>query len=249
MGTKSGRLISLVFIAGLWGIVVSARSSAPAYEVNHSVVGATVTGQVLYVGALPKTQHLLVHRDKAFCGQSMPNEALVVDRETRGISAVIVSLDGVTKGKPFSDNQALIIENRSCRFLPRVLGAAIGTLEIKNADPILHNTHIRRDSRYGDNVVNVVQPAGGNVIKKPLREAGLLDVRCDAHPFMRASVQVFDHPYFTVTEYTGDFQLTDVPADKYELRAWHETLGTQYMTITVPAEGSMTVTIKLGPEA
>jgi hypothetical protein len=246
MGFTWRRWIVLALVAACFG--ASSGQDSPAYEVDPAVDGIAVSGRAVYVGGLPKTQYILVHRDRAFCGHSVPNEALVVDRESRGIAAVVVSLEGVHKGKSFSDESTAVIENRSCRFEPRALGASNGTLEIRNSDPILHNTHVRKDSQYGPNVVNVVQPPRGNVISKPLRQTGILDVRCDAHPFMQASIHVFDHPYFAVTNEAGEFRLSKVPPGSYRLRIWHQTLGIHERPITVPTEGSVPVTIELGPE-
>jgi hypothetical protein len=227
----------------------SSRGSALVYQVDPGLVGVTVSGRVAYVGAVPKPGQLPVYRDAAVCGERMPDESLQVDPQTRGIDGVIVSLHGVTKGKAFPEDRTLVLENRACRFLSRTSATVPGMLEIKNTDPILHNTHVRHDSRYGPNLVNVVQPVGTRAIKKPIAEAGLLDVRCDAHPFMHAMIRVFDHPYFTVTDTTGHFQLTQVPAGTYRLMVWHELLRSQERTIVVPATGQVNVTVGFGPEA
>ena len=47
-------------------------------------------------------------------------------------------------------------------------------------------------------------------------------VKCDVHPWMKAYVAVFDHPYFAVTDDTGKFQIKNIPNGKYEVVAWHE---------------------------
>ena len=39
---------------------------------------------------------------------------------------------------------------------------------------------------------------------------------------MKAYISVFDHPYFTVTDDTGRYQIDNVPPGKYEVVAWHE---------------------------
>jgi hypothetical protein len=36
---------------------------------------------------------------------------------------------------------------------------------------------------------------------------------------------VIDHPYYTVTDESGKFELTDVPPGHYQLVAWHEGWG------------------------
>jgi Carboxypeptidase regulatory-like domain len=47
-------------------------------------------------------------------------------------------------------------------------------------------------------------------------------VTCDTHAHMRAYILSFEHPYFTVTDGDGRFQIDQVPAGSYTLKAWHE---------------------------
>jgi len=247
MNQNVERTIVLALTYVMVGTVVTGGGSIRAYEVTPATGGAIVSGRVTYVGALPIAERLPVDRDKAFCGETMPDDALLVNEESRGVAGVVISLEGVAKGKPFPVDRALILENRACRFLPRVGAVVAGSqLVISNTDPVMHNTHIRKKGRFGDNLLNVVQPLRGKV-EKSLKEVGLLDVRCDAHPFMSATIHVFDHPYFAVTDEKGLFQLTQVPPGKYRLRMWHETLRKQEQTITVPADGQVTINLEVGP--
>jgi hypothetical protein len=81
-----------------------------------------------------------------------------------------------------------------------------------------------------------------------LHESGLLDIRCDAHAFMYASIHVFEHPYFAVTNESGRFELTHVPPGTYRLKVWHETLGVRERTVVVPDRDSVTVDVELYTE-
>lgn len=218
-----------------------------AYEVDATLTGVSVSGRITFAGKIPKAGRLPVHRDSAVCGETMPNEALQVDQASRGVSAVVVSLDGVAKGKALPGKVPVIVENRTCRFFPRANAALLGNqVEIRNSDPILHNTHIRNDTRYGDTLINVAQPVGAPAIHKSLTDTGLLDVRCDAHPFMRASIHVFEHPYFAVTDETGAYELTKVPPGEYRLRLWHERLGWREKVIQVSDQGPLILDWEVG---
>ena len=93
--------------------------------------------------------------------------------------------------------------------------------------------------------MNVAQPVDAPVIEKDLGETGLLDVRCDAHTFMRASIHVFEHPYFAVTDKTGRFELTGVPPGKFRLWLWHERLGAQERSLTIPQSGGISVDLEM----
>jgi hypothetical protein len=180
---------------------------------------------------------------------TIPNEALIIDKGSRGITDVVVSVEGVTKGKPLPDTSALVLENRACRFFHRTNATPVGsTLEIRNTDPILHNTHIRRDTRMGPTLINVSQPVGTKAILKPLLVPGLFDTRCDAHPFMAGSIHVFGHPYFAITDGTGNFEISQVPPGTYQLRIWHERFGVKEKTIKVLGTASLTVDLSFEGE-
>ena len=157
---------------------------------------------------------------------------------------------GIERGKPLnSSGDPLVreIESKKCRFTPHLSVAAVGTgLEIRNLDPILHNLHVRRDTRYGPTVINVIQPAGTRSVQKPFRDAGFFDVRCDVHAFMSAFIHVFDHPYFTITDSTGAFEMTKVPPGIYKVHIWHEQFGTREKTIKVPPGEAVNVDMEIG---
>jgi hypothetical protein len=231
-------------ISGITGVVAAGGGTDPAGGTG----GVTVAGQVHYVGELPTTEQIPVDRDRAYCGDTMPNEALKVGQESRAVAVVVISLEGVPTALPSTKEEPLLIENRSYRFLPRVNARHSGTvLIISNADPVMHNTHIRKKTRVGENLMNVVQPPQGKV-EKPIKEPGFLDVRCDAHPFMRATIHVFDHPYFAVTDGMGGFQLHHVPPGRYRLKVWHETLRSMERSLTVSSETPESIMIEVGPE-
>jgi Polysaccharide lyase family 4, domain II len=245
--SSTGFIPSRIFLLA-W-CVLCAVHGANAYEADPGIVGATIGGRITIAGAIPKAKPLPVHRDSAVCGMTIPNEALIVDQGSRGITDVVVSVEGVTKGKPFPDNSTLVLENRTCRFFHRANAAVVGsTLEIRNTDPILHNTHIRKDTRMGPTLINVSQPVGTKPILKPLSAPGFFDTRCDAHPFMVGSIHVFEHPYFTVTDETGNFEIGKVPPGTYQLRIWHERLGVREKTIKVQGSASLTVELSLEGE-
>ena len=66
------------------------------------------------------------------------------------------------------------------------------------------------------------------------------------HPWARAWVAVFDHPYVTTTERGGAFTIDSVPAGTYSLVAWHPRLGVVRQKVTVEAgrEAGVVVTMK-----
>lgn len=49
------------------------------------------------------------------------------------------------------------------------------------------------------------------------------------------------NPYFSVTDKTGSFKLTDVPPGSYTIEVWHETLGKLSQKVTVKAKEEVKV--------
>lgn len=231
------------------GLVVSVATSG-AYQADDTIEGVTVQGRVKLAGLPMDTAPIRVYRDGDYCGETIPSETAVINPSTKGFVNAIVSLVGVERGKPLIPSQSpliLEIESKKCRFVPHVSATVVGaTLEIRNLDPILHNLHARRDTRFGPTVMNVIQPAGTRSVQKPFSDAGFLDVRCDVHAFMSAFIHVFDHPYFAITDSSGSFVMTKVPPGLYTLHIWHEQLGAQERTINVLSGENVTFEIEIG---
>ena len=231
------------------GLVVS-EATAGTYQADPTIEGVTVQGRVKLTGLPKDNAPIPVYRDGDYCGETILGETVAVDLSTNGFGNAIVSLVGVERGKPLTPSESpliLEIESKKCRFSPHVSTAAVGTtLEIRNHDPILHNLHIRRETRFGPTVMNVIQPAGTRSVQKPFSETGFLDVRCDVHAFMSAFVHVFDHPYFATTDPTGNFAMTKVPPGLYKLQIWHEQFGTRERTIKVPPGENVIVEMEIG---
>ena len=236
--------IALVCLLGVAGEI----HEGAAYQIDQAVRGSALRGRVTFNGPMPRPEWLRVPRDSAFCGSSIPKETLHVDPHSHGVADAIVSIEGVEKGKPFPMEQGVKIENRRCRFVPRVQATTVGAaMVITNEDPILHNTRLRKETAQGATLLNVAMPKGVPPIQRTLNEPGLLLVLCAAHPFMRATIQVFEHPYFAVTDATGNFEITAIPPGTYVVRVWHETLGFSEQTLTVPggeARASMNVELE-----
>ena len=64
----------------------------------------------------------------------------------------------------------------------------------------------------------------------------MIEIKCDIHPWMRAYLGVFDHPYFAVSAADGGFTLKNLPPGEYTIEAWHERFGVQTQKITLGAK-------------
>ena len=80
--------------------------------------------------------------------------------------------------------------------------------------------------------MNAATPQGKN-IEEVFKKPGILRVKCDFHPWMRAFIGVASHPYFDVTDADGEFELKQVPPGTYTVETWHELYGYQRKEVTV----------------
>ena len=82
----------------------------------------------------------------------------------------------------------------------------------------------------------MTQPHGVPLERTFAREEIAIPVKCNVHPWMKGYIAVFKHPYFSVTDMSGSFELKGLPPGTYTISAWQEKLGTQTLKVTV-AEG------------
>ena len=197
----------------------------------------SVTGNIRLAGPPPVRPPLEVFKHAEVCGTSVPDDRLVVG-PGGGVRYAVVTIDGVKGGRKSEPDAIPTLNNLACRFEPHVQVAEVGQrLELRNGDPILHNA----DARIGtDTLFNVALPPS-RVVRTPLARAGVVAVTCDVrHTWMTAFIVVADHPYHTVTDAEGAYDIRDLPPGHYTMRVWHETLGTQEHEVTVePAKATL----------
>ena len=192
--------------------------------------GGSLNGQILFDGQAPPPVTLPVHKNKEVCGESIPDESLLIDAQ-RGLKNVVVVLEGVhaVKGSPALP---ALLDNKSCAFVPRVQTITVGQmLELRNSDFILHNVHARQNGY--ETVFNLGLPYWSEKAYR-FTQPGHVLIDCDVlHTWMRAHIIVTDHPYTAVTNAAGRFGISHIPPGAYRLRLWHERLGEQTRPISV----------------
>ncbi len=168
---------------------------------------------------------VLVTRNSDLCGERIPEGAIVAP--TGGLQNVVVWLTDAREGKPLPDSRRFEVTNSRCRYVPRVQGVlAGGTLNVKSADPVVHET-VFRVSGSAQPLESVTQNGDGQVVPldsvltRPVR----LELSCRTHPWSGGSIHVFDHPYFVVSAANGRFALDSIPPGDYTMRTWHERMG------------------------
>ena len=217
-----------------------ARAAAAAPEARSGVASApsgptvTIQGHVELTGRLPGNAVIRMGVDPV-CAQLNADTQVVqetVRAESDGsLANVFVRLKGTFPEVPVPD-EPVVIDQRDCVFVPRVIGARVGQLvQIKNSDPALHNVHSLSATT---NNFNVGQPREGMVYDVRLgQEEGMLRIKCDLHRWMTEYIGVVPHPYFAVSDLSGTFTIRDVPLGTHTIQAWHEEYGTLTQTVIV----------------
>lgn len=236
-------LISIVFILIFVFAPTSLLTSvSQAYDSVPVENGGEISGIIKLKGEVPIiAPHKVIHNPE-FCGDLVPDETFVINPSNRGLQNVAVSIDGISRGKGHQP-LTLLINNFKCRFQPHLQAGMIGDFyEIKNSDPILHNSHFKMEDVT---VLNVAMPPSGKSIRKPLTQAGTITMKCDAHTFMTGTILAFEHPYFTVTDQDGAYKISDIPPGKYHVRFWSEGTGSKEKEITIGPGEKVKLSIEL----
>ncbi len=208
--------------------------AALALAANPALAGE-VRGTVAYSGPTPRAAPALVTKDHAVCGESQPDESVLV--AGGWLANVVVQV----KGAP-SSPAALVLGQEGCRYRPHVLAAPVGsTLALANGDPVLHNVHGYRGQATA---FNVALPQRGQLsAPRRLDRPGVVRVRCDVHGWMGALVVVAEGPV-AVTAADGTFAIQGLPPGTWTVTAWHERLGERSVQVAVPPDGVATATFQ-----
>jgi plastocyanin len=197
-----------------------------------TTLAGDLRGVVRFQGAPPALAPIETTKERALCGDSVPDETVQVSNgKLRNVVVVV-------KGAPAPAPVKAVLDQRSCRYVPHVQAIPLGsTLEVANGDPTLHNVH----GYLGQaTAFNVAMPSKDQRVARQMKKPGLVVVRCDVHAWMSASIWVVDAPA-AVSGEDGSFAIANVPPGTYQVTAWHEKLGEKEATVTVSPSGAATV--------
>ena len=95
-------------------------------------------------------------------------------------------------------------------------------LRIRNSDDTLHNIHPRP---IINKEFNIGQPRKGMEVTRSFEKAELMiPTGCEVHPWMRAYISVLAHPFFSLTEEDGSYEIKALPDGDYDVEAVHSQL-------------------------
>ncbi len=251
------RFVSLAaFLAFLLGLLVvtTTPGSGPTSPQGTAVEWSDLRGRIVWQGEpIPQPRRVNVNKDKDCCLQNGPifSDELVVHPKNRGVRWVMVWLlpEPGEPARPLPTHpflhairtKRLVLEQTGCRYVPHVLALREGQgLIVKDRDVVCHTLKMDRlRENFG---VNLLLAPGSEKVVDDLK-AGRIPyfVSCSIHQWMRGFVWVFDHPYFTITDADGRFEIRNAPVGKWRLKVWHEETGWK-------ATGKEGTPIIIGPE-
>jgi len=233
-----------IVTASIVSLVALTWSSMPvaAYEGGAVSNGGSISGVVKFKGTAAAPKQLEATKDTQVCGKhKIMDESLEVAADG-GLKNAVVSITNITKGKAM-DKASPVFDQVGCQYVPHVLAFTAGSeVSIQNSDGILHNIHTYSQKNPS---INRAQPKFKKVLKETFAKAEVVKVTCDAHNWMHGWFFVADNPYYAVTDATGAFKLTDVPAGDYELKVWHESGTESTQKVTVGAGAAATANFEV----
>lgn len=198
----------------------------------------SLSGRIQVTGAIPPDPVLALPAAVAkLCGETSESKTVVVGQD-RGLQDAVVWLESPAVPRNPGDAPATVVmDQRRCVYRPRVVTARAGDiLEVRNSDDLLHNVRAGEGTRTW---FNLAMPFAGMSTRKPLPErAATIGVGCDVHPWMKAWVKSFDHPWFAQTGADGRFLIRKAPAGPHTIHLWHERFPERRAEVGVTPGGT-----------
>lgn len=180
----------------------------------------------MFSGKIEQLKPYKTGKYKKVCGSDIPNESMLIDN--KGVRNSVISLHGKKLKKKSGEYK---LNQKQCQYEPHVIAIPVNSeLKIHTSDPINHNIHTYS---FENDPINLMFLPGQDAYSQEMEEAEIIKVECDLHNWMRAWIVVTPNGYSTVSKRDGSFEIHDVPPGKYELNAWHETLGSLTKSIIV----------------
>ena len=229
-------------------LFASGAITAWAYEAMTVSNGGAVIGTVQLSGDPPPPTGFELRRypDRAYCGALSDGSGYRFLREVAvgpdlGLKDVIVTIQGIEKGKPFEFEETKL-ETNICQFVPFVsVMRDQHPLTVKNLDSVSHDLQIY-EREWEHIFIMFHRPAltkmgTSDLIRFTGNRRGVI-MQCGMHPYMQGHGLAVDNPYYAITGLEGTFTIPDLPAGTYRIKAWHPILGEQEQQVTVAANST-----------
>lgn len=129
-------------------------------------------------------------------------------------AGILVYVVGFTEPPP---PQMAEIQQRGKRFTPPLIGITAGQkVSFPNGDPFYHNVFSPSLVRQFD----LGQYRTGETRSRVFPKSGVVDVYCNIHPQMSATILVLPNRRFAITASDGSFTIYGVPSGRWKVYAY-----------------------------
>jgi len=237
-------IILLLFAVTLtWGQPESQATKKPYQPIGSE---GYVTGTVSLIGTPPRATRIDMSADPA-CYEHNPNPRtkffVVEDGRLADVLIYVkagTALNGLSFETPATN---VVLDQRGCFYVPRVLGLQVNqTLEIRNSDNTVQNVHPTPKNNPDAN--RSQRPSSDPLMLRFAHAEIVIPFKDNQHPWKKAYVGVFAHPFFAVSNRQGEFTIAGLPPGDYTIAAWHEQFGEKTFEVKVYPRSTQSLDIK-----
>ena len=199
---------------------------------------------ISFTGEAPEPKRINASKDSVCAAnkQLFTEDIVVTDGKLANVMVFLRSgdaLDGYVFAPPTTE---ISLAHLNCQFVPHVLGLQVQqTLMIGNSDSTYHNTYLGSDFSMVNNV------GYAPLDHRFTHPEVAIPVTDNQHPWEKAYVSVFTHPFFAVSARDGSYQISGVPPGRYTIVAWHERFGEKTAEISVGLQEQKPVDFAFNP--
>jgi hypothetical protein len=237
--TSRKSVSTLLAAGGLMLVALSVNTATMQEKPVYKPTGgeATIVGTISFVGQPPKPFRIDTSADP-ICAKANPDAStdwVVVHNQKLANVVVYLRSESLNTYSFPAPSPDVTLEHKGCQYVPHVLGMQTQqTLKVVNSDPTAHNTH---PTPKNNDEWNQSQGSGAGPLEQRFPSPELfIPIKDSQHPWEKAYVGVFSHPFFSVSSTDGSYKISGLPPGEYTVVAWHEKLGEQ--TVDVFLAGS-----------
>jgi len=131
---------------------------------------------------------------------------------------------------------------RDTTFVPSVVFVpAGGSVAFPNQDPFQHNVYSYSSAKDFD----LGRQNPGTSASETFDRAGIVEVFCEVHEFMRGAIVVTENPYYALVGVDGSYRIEGVPDGEHTVAFWHPDHEPVEMTVVVTSGGTSVLDVEL----
>ena len=169
----------------------------------------TAVGIAILLGLIP------------LCASAASLSVVIEDQDGDPVDDAVVYIESINGAMPTYTATAFDVDQLDKTYVPHVRVITKGSsVSFPNSDDIRHHVYSFSDDRTFELPLYIGTPA------EPVRfdEAGVVDLGCNIHDFMRAYILVLETPFFAKSV-GGQLQLEGFADGTIDLAIWHPRMS------------------------